>query len=132
MEEVIPRNSGLDSSSNLPEWDIFIDLIACFPQGSTPHSPYTGVSQFLASSKRITEFMGAGNREPGVSLCMYIVDNYICSELLLAYSRLYAIMQAPASLLNLIYTFVSPLQPGDTVIYAAGAFDLFHILFIAN
>jgi ethanolamine-phosphate cytidylyltransferase len=51
-------------------------------KGSTPHSPYTGVSQFLASSKRITEFMGAGTREPG---------------------------------------------PDDTVVYVAGAFDLFHI-----
>jgi ethanolamine-phosphate cytidylyltransferase len=50
-------------------------------KGSTPHSPYTGVSQFLASSKRITEFMGAGTREPG---------------------------------------------PDDTVVYVAGAFDLFH------
>ncbi|CAI8034574.1 Ethanolamine-phosphate cytidylyltransferase [Geodia barretti] len=50
-------------------------------QGSELHSPYTGSSQFLASSKRLIEFMGTDSREPA---------------------------------------------PGDTVVYVAGAFDLFH------
>lgn len=63
------------------EENVYETHLSKIRQGSTPHSPYTGVSRFLASSKRLTEFMGTTSREPG---------------------------------------------PDDTVVYAAGAFDLFH------
>lgn len=50
-------------------------------QGSNPRSPYTGVSQFLATSQKIKQFSENNINEPG---------------------------------------------PNDTVVYTAGAYDLFH------
>lgn len=56
-------------------------LLYCLFELQKGHSPWTGVSQFLQTSKKIIQF--ASGQEP---------------------------------------------QPGDTIIYVAGAFDLFRIL----
>lgn len=49
---------------------------------SVTHSPYTGSSQFLATTSKIIEFAAEGRRDP---------------------------------------------RPGETIVYVAGAFDLFHV-----
>lgn len=89
------------------EYEVSRESSSTMGLDSTARSPWTRCSQFLPTTSKIIHF--SDGKEPKVLFCFRTV-HYICEKL----TGLYCLY---------IYSF----QPGDKIVYVAGAFDVFHV-----